>query len=409
MLSLTSHSSLSDLTGRENHEGKKTMNRRTLLKLLSGTAVLPLVPATTLANTSQKRVILVELSGANDGLNTVAPFKDDRYHELRPTIALKRKDIITLDDYFGFNQALTELMPLWEKGDMAVIHGLGYPNPNRSHFKSIALWETGSDGNHERRNGWITHDIEHAYAVSQIDAHGISLSGGLGIFNSVSGNWLSMKTAGQFTGRSIESPATGSEQKSKMMKLLLDRAATLNASVDQIARKVENNPHPVKAAGGGEFHAQIAHAINLINSGIDSPVIKITLSGFDTHENQLHRHASLLKQLAKGAATLQKELDKTDNWNNTLVVSYSEFGRRAEQNKSNGTDHGTAAAHFIFGGNVTGGLHGQHPDLGNLENGDLQYTIDYRALYSSVIDDWLNLPTNVFEDYKTNELSGLFG
>lgn len=383
------------------------MNRRTLLKLLSGMAVLPLAPATTLANTSQKRVILLELSGANDGLNTVVPFKDDRYHELRPTIALQSKDIISLDDHFGFNNALTELMPLWEKGDMAVVHGLGYPNPNRSHFKSIALWETGSDGNHERRNGWITHDIEHAYAVSNIDAHGISLGGGMGVFNSANGNWLSMKTAGQFTGRTIDSPETDNTRKSKMMDLLLGRAATLNASVDQIASKVESNPHPVKAAGGGDFLAQIAHAINLINSGIDAPVIKVSLTGFDTHENQPYRHANLLKQLAKGAATLQKELSKTDNWNNTLVISYSEFGRRAEQNKSNGTDHGTAAAHFVFGGNVAGGFHGQHPDLGNLENGDLQYTMDYRALYSSVLDDWFELPNNLFETYKATELSGL--
>jgi len=385
------------------------MNRRTLLKLLSGMAVLPLASARTLANTSQKRVILLELSGANDGLNTVVPFKDDRYHEVRPTIALKSKDIISLDDHFGFNNALTELMPLWEKGDMAVVHGLGYPNPNRSHFKSIALWETGSDGNHERRNGWITHDIEHAYAVSEIDAHGISLGGGMGVFNSANGNWLSMKTAGQFTGRTIDSPKAGKAAQSKMMDLLLDRAATLNASVDQIARKVENNPHPVKAAGGGDFHAQIAHAINLINAGIDAPVIKVSLNGFDTHENQPNRHANLLKQLAKGAATLQKELGKTDNWNNTLVISYSEFGRRAAQNKSNGTDHGTAAAHFVFGGNVTGGLHGTHPDLGALQNGDLQFTMDYRALYSSVIDDWLQLSTNVFSEYRSEDLNSLFG
>ena len=375
--------------------------------------VLPVAPKlaranTSLLDTSHKRVILLELSGANDGLNTIVPFKDDRYHELRPSIGLKSADIISLDDYFGFNNALSELMPLWENGDMAVVHGLGYPNPNRSHFTSIALWETGGDGNRQRRDGWITHDIEHAYAISNIDAHGISLGGGMGVFESNAGNWLSMKTASQFAGKSMDSPSSNEQHKNKAIELLLDRAATLNASIDQIANKVENNPHPVRPAGGGSFYAQIAHAVNLINSGIDAPVLKISLGGFDTHENQPGRHTGLLKQLAKGAGTLQKELTKTDNWNNTVVVSYSEFGRRAAQNQSNGTDHGTAAAHFVFGGNISGGFHGQHPDLGQLKDGDLQFTMDYRALYSSVLGDWLNLPDNAFKQYRTNDLSNLF-
>lgn len=389
------------------------MHRRLLLQLLGGLSVLPLVPGTSLAKTSNRRVILLELAGANDGLNTVVPFKDDRYHELRPSIGLKQSSIISIDDYFGFNNALEGLMPLWEKGDMAVVHGLGYPNPNRSHFASIALWETGGDGNRPRRNGWITHDIEHAYALSKVDAHGISLGGGMGAFTSAGGNWLSMKSAGQFSDRNIESSLSNTtkgttKQSNAMMALLLDRAATLQSSIDQISNKVNNNPHPVKPAGGGDFNAQVAHTINLINAGIDAPVLKISLSGFDTHENQPGRHTNLLKSLGKGVATLQKELSKTDNWNNTVVISYSEFGRRAAQNRSNGTDHGTAAAHFVFGGNVNGGLHGEHPDLGSLENGDLQFTMDYRALYSSVIEDWLQLPSNAFTKHHRTELDKLF-
>ncbi len=388
------------------------MNRRSLLQLLGGLSILPVLPGTTMASTAHKRVILLELAGANDGLNTVVPFRDDRYHELRPTIGLQQNKTIALDDHFGFHNALQELMPVWEKGNMAVLHGLGYPNPNRSHFKSIALWETGSDGNQARRNGWITHDIEHAYALSQIDAHGISLGGGIDIFNSSGGNWLSMKTAGQFSsresGNTPPSANSNAAQQNQMMNLLLDRAAALDNSVQQIARKVDNNPHPVRPVGGGPFNAQIAHVINLINSGVDTPVLKITLTGFDTHENQISRHANLLKQLAKGIARLENELRKTDNWDNTLVMSYSEFGRRAGENKSNGTDHGTAAAHFVFGGSVNGGLHGQHPDLGQLLNGDLQHTMDYRALYNSVLTDWLKLSSNTFADYRSDELTALF-
>jgi len=385
------------------------MDRRTLLQLFGGLSVLPLLPSTSLASTSGKRVILLELSGANDGLNTIVPYNDDRYHELRPSLSLKRKDVITLDNYFGFHQALENLMPLWERDEMAVIHGLGYPNPNRSHFKSIALWETGSDGiSKERRSGWITHNIEHAYAVANIDAHGISLGGGMGIFNSTKGNWLSMETANQFSDRSIKLETAGSRHTNPIMKQLQENAETLNSSIENIATKVENNNHHIRPKGGDKFNAQIAHAINLVNAGIDAPVIKISLGGFDTHENQAHRHKSLLKKLADGISHLRKELIATDNWQNTTVITYSEFGRRAAENKSGGTDHGTAAPHFVFGGNVNGGFHGKHPDLGNLQSNDLQFTMDYRALYSSVLSDWLQLPGNAFNQYSNNALHRLF-
>jgi len=265
------------------------MNRRTLLQLFGGLSVLPLLPNTSLASTSGKRVILL------------------------------------------VHQALQNLMPLWERNEMAVIHGLGYPNPNRSHFKSIALWETGSDGiSRERRSGWITHDIEHAYAVANID-------------NSAAGNWLSMETANQFSNRSIVLESTDNQQNNPMMKLLQENALTLSTSIDSIAKKVENNSHPVRPKGGDKFNAQIGHAINLVNAGVDAPVIKLSLDGFDTHENQTYRHKSLLKKLADGVSHLRRELIATDNWHNTTVITYSEFGRRAAENKSGGTDHGTAA------------------------------------------------------------------
>ena len=129
-----------------------------------------------------------------------------------------------------------------------------------------------------------------------------------------------------------------------MMIALREHASTLNTSIERISKKVENNKHQIRPIGSGSFNLQLAHAINLINAGIDSPVIKISLGGFDTHENQIHRHHKLLKQLSGAIKTLRKELTMTDNWNNTTVLTYSEFGRRATENKSNGTDHGTASA-----------------------------------------------------------------
>jgi len=299
-------------------------------------------------------------------------------------------------------------MPLWEREEMAVVHGLGYPNPNRSHFKSIALWESGGDGNAQRHGGWMTHDIEHAYAIANMDAHGISLGGGMGIFESSAGNWISMASADQFSDVQIKPISTPADYSNKTLNTLLERSAVLNASIERIAGKVENNKYPVAVKGNSSINKQLTHAINLINSGVNAPVLKISLGNFDTHESQIAKQKNLLRQLAKGISRLRSELIKTDNWNNTVVLTYSEFGRRAAQNHNNGTDHGTATCHFVFGGEVNGGFHGNHPDLSDLKNGDLQFTMDYRALYSSMLSDWLQLPTNSFIRYQSDLLNPLF-
>ncbi|MEM7257539.1 MAG: hypothetical protein AAF404_09140 [Pseudomonadota bacterium] len=173
------------------------MHRRRLLQLAATATLLPLSPylAANANGYHGRRIILLELAGANDGLNTLVPWSDQRYYSLRPTIGLKQNKIIKLNDDFALHAALQPMMPLWESGELAVIHGLGYPQPNRSHFKSIALWETGGDGNQQRRDGWVTHDVEHALAINKIDAHGIALGGGMGVFSNAAGNWLSMSTA----------------------------------------------------------------------------------------------------------------------------------------------------------------------------------------------------------------------
>ena len=167
------------------------MDRRKVLSSLVAGLSLPLAPIqlAEAAARSGRRLILVELSGANDGLNTVVPWANDRYRAIRPSVSLDRSDLITLDDQLGLNDALSSLEPAWQAGEMAIIQGLGYPEQNRSHFKSIALWETGGDGNRAGRNGWLTEDVE--AMGSRFDAHGISLDGGMGVFASSSGLWLS--------------------------------------------------------------------------------------------------------------------------------------------------------------------------------------------------------------------------
>ena len=170
------------------------MERRTLLKVMLNGIVMPVVPLKIAKAYADKgrRVILVELSGANDGLNTVVPISDHRYRELRPNIGLKPSEVFDIGGGFALHSAMNNIDKIWQDGELAIVQGLGYPGANRSHFKSIALWETGGDGNRSRRTGWLTDDIESMNASAELDAHGISLDGGMGVFASPGGLWLSM-------------------------------------------------------------------------------------------------------------------------------------------------------------------------------------------------------------------------
>ena len=168
------------------------MDRRTLLKVMLNSIVMPVVPLKIARAYASKgrRLILVELSGANDGLNTVVPISDHRYRELRPNIGLKTSEVFDIGGGFALHSAIKNLDHMWQDGELAIVQGLGYPGANRSHFKSIALWETGGDGNRSRRTGWLTDDIENMNASAELDAHGISLDGGMGVFASPGGLWL---------------------------------------------------------------------------------------------------------------------------------------------------------------------------------------------------------------------------
>ena len=385
------------------------MDRRSLLKILVSGIIIPLVPLRIAhaAQKSGKRLILIELSGANDGLNTVIPFGDNRYKELRPNIGLDNAEIISLSKDFGLHEALHPMGKLWEKGEMAIIHGLGYPGANRSHFKSIALWETGGDGSSSGRNGWLTEDIENLNGQDKLEAHGISLDGGMGIFSSPSGIWLSMTSAQQFMElTSDEVPAI--DTKNEALRMLLDRAHTLNSSMESISRKLKKSYVRDFQIKGGDLGSQFSRAVLLINAGISSPILKVKIGGFDTHEGQRWRHRNRLRSLGLATADFAKALKKIGQWENTLIMTYSEFGRRAAENYTEGTDHGTAAPHFILGGSVHGGFWGVHPDLGKLEDGDMVFTMDYRAVYERILSDWFGIQENRFLKYKNNDLDGIF-
>ncbi len=387
------------------------MHRRDILKLLVAGAALPaslgsvqsLYAANAVVN--GKRLVLVELAGANDGLNTLVPFKNDFYHQLRPKIGLSNRQVISLTDEFALHDSLQPLMKLWDSGQMAWVHGLGYPKANRSHFKSIELWETGGDGLRSGRQGWITHDIEHNLGRTVNDAHGISLKGGLNIFNSDSGRWMSVNSTSQIKTRDN---FTTDIPKSNLasIELVASKMNELDTTLSGLNDKLHKQKKTPRIAGGG-LGRQLAEVLQLIRAGVDTPVYRVQLSGFDTHTYQMGRHAGRLRELGLALSDFSAKLINDNEWDNTLVLTYSEFGRTAAENGSEGTDHGTAAPHLLLGGKVAGGLYGDAPDLSNLVDGDQVFTMDYRAVYEKVLRDWFEVSDNRFSAFSSSKLGSL--
>jgi len=392
------------------------MHRRPVLNTILAGLAIPLAPIqlAQAASATGRRLILVELAGANDGLNTVVPFKDERYREIRKNIALTGNDIFEIGYDLALHRSLSPLDAAWQAGELAIVQGLGYPGQNRSHFKSIALWETGGDGNEGRSNGWLTEDIEGMAGSNVLDAHGISLDGGMGIFASTSGVWLSMTSLYQFSrNHDLEKHSNQLVSASKAnpaLSLLLDRGNALESSMARISAKLSSISSFSNNAriDAGDFGRQAAMAAQLIDAGIDAPVIKLKLDGFDTHELQNWSHKDLLKDLGVGLSGLRTALKNSGHWDTTLIMTYSEFGRRAVENESLGTDHGTAAPHFLMGGQLNGGVWGIHPDLGALNDGDMEFTMDYRSVYQRVLCDWFGLSKNRFNDFTNESLMNIF-
>lgn len=391
------------------------MNRRSLINTLIAGLAIPLAPASLAlaARSSGRRLILVELSGANDGLNTVVPIADERYREIRPTIGMGTNEVFNIGNGLALHNALTPLADAWQAGDLSIIQGLGYPGQNRSHFKSIALWETGGDGSKAGKTGWLTQDVENMIGAEDLDAHGVSLDGGMGIFASPSGVWLSMTSLNQFrslgeTTERLASTSINGKSTNPALAMVLDRGQSLNTAMSRISKKIARiRSNSRLRFDAGDLGRQAAMAAQLIDAGIDAPVLKIKIDGFDTHENQTWRHRDLLQNLGRALAGLRNALLDSGHWENTLIMTYSEFGRRAVENESGGTDHGTAAPHFMMGGAVSGGIWGIHPDLGALNEGDMAYTLDYRSVYDLVLAEWFGLPKNQFKGFSNSIMNGI--
>jgi uncharacterized protein (DUF1501 family) len=359
---------------------------------------------------SNKYLILVELKGANDGINTLAPYEADNYQKLRPNLHLKRNEIINIGQspLVGSVGLMSSMSSLDEAiaDDLAMIQGVGYPDQNRSHFKSIAIWETGGDGQSSRTAGWLTKTLENMYPDDEIVAHGASLEGSLGLFARGSGVYISMARLNQLAGLHVSSSQTS---RNTLIKKIIKKKADLSNASKLVSQKLSRFPASKlpDRMPYGDFSSQLIDVLRVIGSETAIPVMHVQHGSFDTHDGQKWQHPRLLAELANGLSAFRKNLMKMGRWDDVLVVTYSEFGRRVAENGAEGTDHGTASVQFVMGGRVKAGLYGEYPSLDKLEDGDLVHTMDYRAIYERVCSNWLKHKNNEWNYFSDKRLSSL--
>jgi uncharacterized protein (DUF1501 family) len=373
------------------------MKRRTFLQAAAGAATLGALAgragvafgAAPAGANYRRLLVLIELKGGNDGLNTVVPYTDARYYALRPKIAIARDAVVTLSDRMGFHPALAPLLPLWRDGRLAVLQGVGYPEPNLSHFRSIEIWDTASRSDEYLQDGWLSRTFAAAPPPREFAADGVIVgSNDLGPLGGGGTRAVALANTEAFLRRARLASAAGTTRNKALEHVVKVEGDIVQAAAHLDARHDFQTEFPSNG-----FGASIRTACQVIASPGGVAVVRVTLSGFDTHGGQPATQARLLGDVAQGLVALRSALDELGRWDDTLVLTYAEFGRRPKENLSNGTDHGTASVHFALGGRVVGGLYGEAPALDRLSgDGNPGYALDFRQAYATVLERWWEVP-----------------
>tara|TARA_A100001011_G_scaffold395901_1_gene492226 strand:+ start:921 stop:2072 length:1152 start_codon:yes stop_codon:yes gene_type:complete len=382
------------------------MKRRNFLNFIAASSLFSNFAYVNAKNFENKILILIELQGANDGLNTVIPYNHKRYKMLRPTLSLDTKQVLTIDLDQGLHPSLNFLAKLYETGQLKIVQNLGYPQPILSHFRSIELWETGGDGISKGRQGWLNSSLNEYSEKKDLDGKAIFLDNSGEIFNGGIEGFLGPHII-NYVPEEVEGRDTTIPSMQKLPNIgLLDKVRN-KRRLDLIRmNRINNKLNNIKKLRfpGGSLGKQLSKACELIEADINIPVFKVSLGSFDTHVNQFGKHRNLLRDLDEALQATVNRLKLNGLWNNTLIMTYSEFGRRAKENGSRGTDHGMAAPHFVMGGKIKGGINGGLPNLDKLKNNDLLYTLDYRSLYDFVLKKHFDFETNPFSEFRSNQI-----
>lgn len=340
---------------------------------------------------SGKILIVLQLSGGNDGLNTIIPHGDDIYYQKRPVLGIPASDVLKLNDVQGLHPALAPIRELYDQGELSIINSVGYPDPNRSHFRSMDIWQSGSPATEAWSTGWIGRHLD--TLVDKPAYHALEVDDGLSL--SMKGelhSGFAMSSADRLrqavNNRRFKSLPTAHATDGNLNYLYKTLTETTNAAgylYEQSRTHKSKVSYPRNA-----FGKDLKQIAELVTADTATNIYYASLGGFDTHAGQKGRQQRLLTQYAEGVAALVKDLKQNNLFDDVLIMTFSEFGRRLAQNGSGGTDHGTANNVMMIGGKLKkSGFYNASPNLSKLENEDLIHKVDFRSCYADVIDQWL--------------------
>jgi uncharacterized protein (DUF1501 family) len=378
------------------------LSRREFLRTSSLVSLSPLVPTAwarlaqaAVAAPDAKALIVIQLDGGNDGLNTVVPFADDGYLQSRDKLRLEPGRLHRLDDRTALHESMKAAKGLFDDGRLAIVQGVGYPNPDRSHFRSMRIWQTASfDDAAHNQYGWIGRALDDAHIESSNEAGAIyvgheevpvSLWGRRSIAAAIS-RADDLKLA-----LPLRAPSGSETRAASLQQFVTQQLDTSYAAVKRFEKSAATSS--TASYPNSQLATRLKLIAQLLRSGSQARVFYTQQSGYDTHAAQIYTHAGLLRELSDALKAFLDDLRGSELSDRVIVLAFSEFGRRVAENASAGTDHGAAGPVLLAGTAVHGGLHGQPPNLTDLDAGDVKSTTDFRQIYATLLDQWLDVPS----------------
>lgn len=348
-------------------------------------------------------IVFIQLNGGNDGLNTFIPYENELYYDLRPKIAISKNEVIEKNKGMAFHPAMKGFAKMQQNGHLSIIQNVGYPEPNRSHFRSQEIWQTASTSNQYLNEGWLGRYLD-LQCIEHTPTAGINLDtiDNLAL-KGIEPNFITVKDPNRFKSK-FETESTQLSD-NPQLDFVRKIANSITEGADEIQKALENSKTEINYPKT-QLGKNLEWIARLVKGNLNSKVYYTSQNGYDTHDNQLAIHNNKLTELNDALFSFYSELKQANLIQNVTIVVFSEFGRRVKDN-GNGTDHGTAAPLFIIGGNNKGTIIGDNPNLSNLDNGDLIFETDFRSIYATLLAKKLQFDYTKI-GIKNEILNGLF-
>ncbi len=365
-------------------------------------------------NTNENVLVVVQMSGGNDGLNTIVPFADDDYRSARPKLAVPTSEVLKCNDEDGLHPSMTGMHDLLDRGQFAAVRNVGYEKPNRSHFESMDIWHTCRRKDEPRSDGWLGRYLDQQPATAGGDVPALHLGQEQQPFA------IASSTVRVPTLKELSEFQLRGRDKQSLRELLQNRQTASSASENDLLNFLQSSTTSAIAASqrvtdaAQEYQSEVKYpetelgnklrvVAQLIDAGLTTRIYYVQHDGFDTHAQQAQAHRILLRQWSDAVSALVRDLHAHDHGKRVCVMTFSEFGRRVAENASEGTDHGAAGPMFLCGGGVNAGIIGKRPNLTDLQDGDLKHEFDFRQVYATVLKAWLSTdPTSILgKEYKS--------